>query len=35
MAENRTILDVALEDTELSRQELEDLLDPARLADGG
>ncbi len=35
MAKDRPILDVAEEDTELSRQELEELLDPARLADGG
>lgn len=35
MAENRPIIEVALEDTDLSRQELEELLDPARLADGG
>ncbi len=35
MAENRPVLEVALEDTDLSRQELEELLDPARLADGG
>ncbi len=35
MAENRTILEVALEDTDLTRQELEELLDPARVADGG
>ena len=35
MAEDRAILDVAEEDTGLSRQELEELLDPARLADGG
>ncbi len=35
MAEDRPILEVALEATDLSRQELEHLLDPARLADGG
>jgi fumarate hydratase, class II len=35
MAENRPILDIALEDTELSRSELMKLLDPATLADGG
>lgn len=35
MAENRPVLEVALEDTDLSRQELEKLLDPGRLADGG
>ena len=35
IAENRPILEVALEDTDISRQELEELLDPARLADGG
>lgn len=35
MAENRPIIEVALEDTNLSRQELEELLDPKRLADGG
>ncbi len=35
MAEDRTIVDVALEETDLSRKELEELLDPARLADGG
>jgi fumarate hydratase class II len=35
MAEDRPVLEVALEDTDLSRQELEELLDPARLADGG
>ncbi|MEN8258625.1 MAG: class II fumarate hydratase [Thermodesulfobacteriota bacterium] len=34
MAEERPILEVALEDTDLSRQELEELLDPARLAAG-
>jgi fumarate hydratase class II len=34
-AENRTVLEVALEDTDLSQQELEELLDPGRLADGG
>ncbi len=34
-AEGRAILDVASEETDLSRQELEKLLDPARLADGG
>jgi fumarate hydratase, class II len=35
MAENRSIVEVTLEDTDISRQELEELLDPARLADGG
>ena len=34
-AEGRPILDVALEMTDLSRQELEKLLDPARLTEGG
>jgi fumarate hydratase class II len=34
MAEDRPVLEVALEDTELSRAELEGLLNPARLADG-
>ncbi|MBU0681269.1 MAG: class II fumarate hydratase [Proteobacteria bacterium] len=35
MAEDRSILEVALEETDLSQAELEALLDPARLADGG
>ncbi len=35
MAEQRPILEVALEETDLSREQLEELLDPARLADGG
>ena len=34
-AEGRPILDVALEMTDLSREELEKLLDPARLTEGG
>ncbi len=34
-AEGRPILDVALEMTDLSRKELEKLLDPARLTEGG
>ena len=34
-AENRPIIEVAEEATELSREELENLLDPAHLADGG
>ncbi len=34
-AEGRPIIDVAAEETDLSRGELERLLDPARLADGG
>ncbi|MCH2191538.1 MAG: class II fumarate hydratase [Gammaproteobacteria bacterium] len=33
--EKRAIVDVAHENTELSRSELEDLLDPRKLADGG
>ncbi|MEM9302446.1 MAG: class II fumarate hydratase [Pseudomonadota bacterium] len=35
MAEGRTVIDVALEETELTREELARLLDPARLAQGG
>jgi len=35
VAENRTILDVALEHTDLSREKLELLLDPRKMADGG
>ncbi|SHO50239.1 class II fumarate hydratase [Desulfopila aestuarii] len=35
VAENRTILDVALEHTDLSREKLENLLDPKKMADGG
>ena len=35
MAENRPILDIALEETELTRDELLELLDPRKLADGG
>lgn len=35
MAEDRPIIDVAVEETDLSRKELEVLLDPARLAAGG
>jgi fumarate hydratase class II len=35
LAEGRTVLDVALEDTDMGREELETLLDPARLTDGG
>ena len=34
-AEGRAILEVACEETDLSREELENLLNPARLADGG
>lgn len=33
--ENRPVLDVALEDTDLSKEELEKLLDPAKLTQGG
>ncbi len=33
--QQRPVLDVALEETELSREELESLLDPARLCRGG
>jgi fumarate hydratase class II len=35
MAEDRSVLEIALEETDLPRAELEELLDPARLADGG
>jgi fumarate hydratase, class II len=35
IAENRPILDVALEETDLTRSELMELLDPTLLADGG
>ncbi len=35
IAENRPILDVALEETDLTRAELMELLDPTTLADGG
>ena len=35
MAENRSILEVALEETDLTRSELSELLDPTILADGG
>ena len=35
MAENRPILDIALEETDLTRSELSALLDPTTLADGG
>jgi fumarate hydratase class II len=35
MAENRPIIDVALEETDLTRDELMELLDPATLANGG
>ncbi len=35
MAENRPIIDVALEETDLTREELMELLDPTTLADGG
>ena len=35
MAENRTILDIALEETDLTGAELIELLDPTALADGG
>ncbi|MDR3629092.1 MAG: class II fumarate hydratase [Desulfocapsaceae bacterium] len=35
IAEDRPILDIALEETGLTRAELLELLDPARLADGG
>jgi len=34
-AEGRAIIDVALEETELSREELERYLDPAKLTEGG
>lgn len=33
--ENRPVLDVAIEETDLSKQELEKLLDPAKLTQGG
>ena len=33
--EGRSIIDVAVEETELSREELESLLDPAALTRGG
>ena len=35
IAENRPILDIALEETDLTRSELGELLDPTTLADGG
>jgi fumarate hydratase class II len=35
LAEGRTVLEVALEDTDLSRDELQALLDPAHLTEGG
>ena len=35
MTENRPILDIALEETDLTRSELSELLDPTTLADGG
>jgi fumarate hydratase class II len=35
LAEGRTVLEVALEETDLDRNELEALLDPARLTEGG
>jgi fumarate hydratase, class II len=35
MKEGRPVLDIALEETDLSRSELTELLDPALLADGG
>ena len=35
MAENRPILEIALEETDLTRSELIELLDPTTLADGG
>jgi len=35
LAEERTVLEVALEETELGREELEALLDPARLTERG
>lgn len=35
MREKRSVLDVALEQTDISREELVKLLDPANLADGG
>jgi fumarate hydratase, class II len=35
MAENRPILEIALEETDLTRTELFELLDPTTLADGG
>ena len=34
-AEKRPVIDVAVDLTELSRQELEELLDPLRLTQGG
>ena len=35
MAESRPILEIALEETDLTRSELIELLDPTTLADGG
>mgnify|MGYP006290173225 CR=1 FL=1 len=35
LAQGRTVLDVALEDTDIGREELEALLDPARLTERG
>ena len=33
--ENRAVLDVAEEETDIPREELEKLLDPAKLTEGG
>jgi len=35
IAEKRPLLDIAVEETQLSREELIELLDPTLLADGG
>jgi fumarate hydratase class II len=34
-AENRSLIDVALEDTDLSKEDLEKYLDPVKMTKGG